>query len=188
MLSILLVDAYAAHRKVVQKLLLDMRPDERIDHCDPIRQPLPQGIDSYDLIMMDSKMGDLDGIEVFESIQLRAPDVPVIFLSSQNNVDVAVRAMKAGAQDFVLKKGIKPSRLRSLVNAVLPEMEQPLTDMMPNMKPMPEHHQTTRYEVADTQILPSQFKQQANIQSSEESDDEEYWDQQTQILYNPPQS
>lgn len=53
--------------------------------------------------VLDLRMPGLSGIEVMEQLVARRPDVPIIFLSAHGDVPSAVRAMKLGAFDFLLK-------------------------------------------------------------------------------------
>jgi putative two-component system response regulator len=60
---------------------------------------------SPDLILLAIKLSDMDGFEVCESLH-RNPvlkDIPVIFLSEQNDMDSKLRAFDAGAVDYVTK-------------------------------------------------------------------------------------
>ena len=54
-------------------------------------------------IILDVRMGGLSGPEVFDRLQLAGVRVPVIFLTGHADVPVAVRALKAGAFDFIEK-------------------------------------------------------------------------------------
>ena len=59
--------------------------------------------DSHDLVITDVRMPKLSGIEVTRQIHQRAADIPVLVITAFGNVEAAVEAMKAGAQDFVVK-------------------------------------------------------------------------------------
>jgi FixJ family two-component response regulator len=64
--------------------------------ADPTRQ-------SMDCILTDMRMPDLDGLTFQERLNQVLPDVSVVFLTGQGNVSSSVRAMKAGAVDFLEK-------------------------------------------------------------------------------------
>ena len=53
--------------------------------------------------LLDLRMPEMDGFEVQARLRLINPDLPVIVLTAQGDVQTAVRAMKAGAVDFIEK-------------------------------------------------------------------------------------
>jgi len=59
--------------------------------------------ESHDLVVTDLRMPQLGGMELLEQVKRQAPDVPVVVITAHGNVETAVRAMKAGAYDFIEK-------------------------------------------------------------------------------------
>lgn len=57
----------------------------------------------FDLVMTDVRMPGMGGVELLESINKQGEDVGVILLTACEDVSMAVRAMKIGALDYVLK-------------------------------------------------------------------------------------
>lgn len=72
----------------------------------------------FDLCLTDMNLPDGNGIELVEHIQSHHPGVPVAMITAYGSVDTAIRALKAGAFDFV-SKPIELERLRGLVNTAL---------------------------------------------------------------------
>ncbi len=58
---------------------------------------------SFDVVLLDIKMPEMDGIEVLEQIGNLNSDVQVVMISGHGNVDTAVKAVKMGAFDFIEK-------------------------------------------------------------------------------------
>jgi len=56
-----------------------------------------------DLLILDIKLGDIDGIEVFKIIQTAGFEVPTLFISGNATLTQAVEAVKIGAVDFLEK-------------------------------------------------------------------------------------
>jgi two-component system response regulator FixJ len=54
-------------------------------------------------VLLDLRMPGMDGLEVQARLQILNPDLPVIMMTAQGDVPTAVRAMKAGAFDFIEK-------------------------------------------------------------------------------------
>ncbi|WP_295452336.1 diguanylate cyclase [uncultured Thiodictyon sp.] len=74
--------------------------------------------DPVDLVLLDANMPDLDGFATCHSIKQEYPDIPVIFVTAFGDEVHEVRALKAGAVDFV-HKPIKPPVVRARVGVHL---------------------------------------------------------------------
>ncbi len=59
--------------------------------------------ESFDLIISDIKMPDINGIELLKKIKTISPEVPVIMITAFASANDAVEAMKLGAEDYVTK-------------------------------------------------------------------------------------
>jgi two-component system response regulator FixJ len=68
-------------------------------------------------ILLDVQMPKMDGLQVQEALNERGVAMPVIVLTGHGDVAVAVRAMKAGAVDFVEKPYAKQSLVDALTRA-----------------------------------------------------------------------
>lgn len=72
----------------------------------------------YDCLLLDVKMPGIDGIELLQQIIKQYPEVPVIMISGQSTLSIAVNSIKKGAYDF-LEKGADSDRLLiTLQNAI----------------------------------------------------------------------
>lgn len=77
-----------------------------------------------DLILLDINMPGMNGFQVLEEIKKNAKnaDIPVIFLTSDNDADTETKCFESGAMDFISKPFV-PSVIRSRVNRTL-ELEE----------------------------------------------------------------
>jgi signal transduction histidine kinase len=57
-----------------------------------------------DLIVLDYRLPDTDGIEFMKALRSRGIGTPIIFVTTADSVQLAVEAMKLGAEDFVQKQ------------------------------------------------------------------------------------
>jgi two-component system response regulator PilR (NtrC family) len=76
----------------------------------------------FDLCLTDMRLPDGNGIELVEHVQKNYSDLPIAVITAHGNMESAVKALKAGAFDFV-SKPVDIQILRSLVSAAttLPE-------------------------------------------------------------------
>ena len=63
------------------------------------------------LAILDLMMPGMDGLEFLERLQAIRGDLPVIVQTSQGSIETVIKAMRAGADDFVVKP-VSPERLR----------------------------------------------------------------------------
>lgn len=77
-----------------------------------------------DLILLDIKMANIDGIETLREIRSmkNGKDVPVIMLTSAQNKKLVIESVKLGIYDYVLKP-FDQNDLRKRVRAVLLKVE-----------------------------------------------------------------
>ena len=77
---------------------------------------------TFDLVICDIKMPNMDGIEVLQKANSKIISTPFIMLTGHGNIETAVEAMKLGAYDFISK----PPDLNRLLTAVRHALENKL--------------------------------------------------------------
>lgn len=101
-IRILVVDDEESIRRLLEKELSSMRRSVRT--ADSARQAfecLEQH--QFEVILLDIRLPDGDGIELLERFKQTVPDVEVVLITGFGNVDNAVEAMKLGAYDYITK-------------------------------------------------------------------------------------
>src|SRR6185369_4924504 len=66
--------------------------------------------ESVDAVLSDAVMPDMDGLSFLDRLRERSTDVPVVLMSGHATLDMAVRATRLGALDFV-EKPVRLDRL-----------------------------------------------------------------------------
>ncbi|MFZ2278573.1 MAG: response regulator, partial [Prosthecobacter sp.] len=61
------------------------------------------GTESFDAVILDVGLPDMDGFAVVEQMRARGFGLPVLFLTARDNVTDRVRGLKAGGDDYVTK-------------------------------------------------------------------------------------
>jgi DNA-binding NtrC family response regulator len=59
--------------------------------------------ESFDAIILDLMMPEMDGLQTLEAIKKKNPDIQVILLTGHATVEKGIEAMKQGAMDFLEK-------------------------------------------------------------------------------------
>ncbi len=86
-----------------------------------------------DIVLLDLGLPDGHGIDTIRRVRAIAPDVPVIILTGLDDEDLAAKAMKEGAQDYLIKGQIENRALpRALRHAVERHRMQSETDHLRN--------------------------------------------------------
>jgi len=71
-----------------------------------------------DLLLLDIKMAELDGLETLRRVRGRHPDLPVVMMTGHGSIESAVEAMRMGAQNY-LTKPFPQEQLRAVVGQCL---------------------------------------------------------------------
>lgn len=64
-----------------------------------------------DVIVLDYLLPNMTGLELMSKIKKNHTDVDFIFLSGQNDLEIAVQIMKIGAADYIVKNDKAPQKL-----------------------------------------------------------------------------
>jgi DNA-binding NtrC family response regulator len=93
-----------------------------------------------DIIILDYLLDGIDkdamnGIETLDKIKVLNPDIPVIILSAQDKIEVAVNCMHHKAYDYVVKSETAFMRLQKIIAAIVlnQKMEKQITWYMDRM-------------------------------------------------------
>src|SRR5580765_1830543 len=109
----------------------------RVIEADTAASALARSADGVDLVLLDYKLPDGDGIEVLKRLRERDPDALVILLTAHISVELAVEAMKQGAYHYankpfnldevaiLVEKALETTRLRREVHALRASQAQP---------------------------------------------------------------
>lgn len=102
MAKILIVDDERSIRRTLREILEfeKYHVDEAADGLECLAKVKQE---QYDVIILDIKMPQMDGMEALEKIQELSPDTPIVMISGHATIDTAVEAVKKGAFDFISK-------------------------------------------------------------------------------------
>jgi signal transduction histidine kinase len=120
-IKVLLVEDNLDHAELMQALLLKSdNPVLEVVHFATLRNAL-DGLDlsGFQIILLDLTLPDSDGMQTFQRMQNRAPDLPIVVLTGLDDEGLAVETVKRGAQDYLIKGRVDDRLLvRSLLYAL----------------------------------------------------------------------
>lgn len=119
-IRVLLIEDNPGDVRIVQEALADdgasfevepvSRLSDGLDRLDPAR---------HDAVLLDLGLPDAQGLDTFHALRERTADVPVVILTSTGDEDVALEAVAAGAQDYLVKDQLPtPALPRALRYAI----------------------------------------------------------------------
>jgi DNA-binding NtrC family response regulator len=109
----------------------------RIIEADSAASAIARSEEGVDLVLLDYKLPDGDGLQVLRALKERDPDVLVILLTAFSSIETAVEAMKQGAYHFankpfnvdeialLVEKALETTRLRREVKTLRATQAQP---------------------------------------------------------------
>ena len=120
MVRILHVDDNEQDRHLVKRELGRVFPDVQTQSVRDQRE-LDAALDAgaFDLVITDYQLGWTNGVQVLQAVKARYPDRPVVMFTGTGNEEVAVEAMKAGLDDYVVKSPRHMIRLVAAVRSAL---------------------------------------------------------------------
>lgn len=58
---------------------------------------------TYDILLLDMKLPDMDGMDILKTVQKEKPELCIIIMTGYSSISNAVQAIKHGADDYLAK-------------------------------------------------------------------------------------
>ena len=116
-ISIVVADDHEVVRTGLASLLKDSEIEivsEAADGDEAVSQTLKH---SPDVVLMDIRMAETDGLSALERIRKESPQTPVVMLSTYDNPTYVARSVALGASDYVLKGSTRQDLLTAIRRA-----------------------------------------------------------------------
>ena len=125
MLRLLLIDDNEHDRALIVYKLKSEFPDlqvEQVTKAEDFHQALSAG--NFEFVITDYRVRWNDGVALLQDIKSRYPKCPVIMFTDSGTQEIAVEAMKAGLDDYIIKSAKHYVRLPVAVRSILQRLEQ----------------------------------------------------------------
>jgi signal transduction histidine kinase len=109
---VLLIEDNPGDADLVRLRLVESQPQVRVDCVPRLSDALESlGKETPSVVLLDLNLPDSRGAETFRKIMEKAPNVPVVILSGQDDEALAVKAVHLGVQDYLVKGDISSKQL-----------------------------------------------------------------------------
>ncbi|NWJ52995.1 MAG: PAS domain S-box protein [Bacteroidetes bacterium] len=127
-MNILILEDNKTDAELTQIRLYGLIPDCKVEVASTLKQArsLLQKKPSYDIALLDINLPDGNGLDLLVEIRQLDLNIAVIILTGSGNEEVAVAALKAGADDYVVKRDDYISRLPQIIDFTLKNFKQNL--------------------------------------------------------------
>ncbi|MBY0493206.1 MAG: response regulator [Cyanobacteria bacterium] len=116
LIQVLLVEDNTAYSAFVNDALATAEGDFHITTTDSLRHAVESLTSrTFSVVLLDLNLPDSDGLETLNRIQQAAAGMPIVVLSGVLDEDLAVAALQAGAQDYLLKPDIHPAVITRVI-------------------------------------------------------------------------
>ena len=104
-ISVLLVEDNPADARLLREAVREVEGSPiQLTHVDTLGRALTRlDQQQFDLVMLDLSLPDAEGLETLVRTHNRAPSVPIVVLTGLDDEALAVRAVREGAQDYLVK-------------------------------------------------------------------------------------
>ncbi len=80
---------------------------------------------AYDLVFLDIRMPEIDGMSLLPQIRRIFPEMPVLIMTAHATLETAMQAVRQGARDYLLKP-MEPEKILMRVAEILAEQQLPV--------------------------------------------------------------
>jgi PAS domain S-box-containing protein len=141
-LKLVIIEDEEAHFSLMKRAIAKEFPNASIYHFQEANTCLER-LDSIipTIIITDYLLPGMNGIEFLETLSRKDGDIPVIMITGQGDENIAVRAMKLGAIDYLVKSGDFFTLLPAVIEKVIRKnrLEQSLSKLEKRFQDMAEN-------------------------------------------------
>jgi diguanylate cyclase (GGDEF)-like protein len=102
---ILLIEDDPDTAELIREVLADHFQEDHTKGVPRCAQALEQDLTHFDIVLSDINLPDGSGLELIPQLLSRRDDLPIVMITSEAGLDIAMQAIRHGAYDYVVKIG-----------------------------------------------------------------------------------
>lgn len=162
-IHVLLVEADAQRGRRIREMLAGLRGDQALDvsharRVEDALQMIRQG--AFDVVLLDLTRPDGSGLDALLRAKVATSSIPILVMAEQDDESLARRALRAGAQDYLIKAELGPQLMARTVRHAV-ERHRMLRDLSEAQQR--EHYLATHDGLTG---LPNRFAFQRSLRQS----------------------
>ncbi len=165
-IKILLIEDSLEDFVIIREMLKDTNNHFQLEHADKLKIGFEKLFkESFDVLLLDLNLPDSWGFDTFIRTYDQVPELPIVILSGFDDEDVAVKAVREGAQDYLIKGEIEGKLLaRSIYYAIeRKESEKELMKTHKDLRKLINWHEEELKEKEEK--LASSIKERENVET-----------------------
>jgi len=103
-IKVLLIEDNEADTRFISEMFKEIKPKFELQHATKLNEGLnllKSG--DFDVLLLDLSLPDSMGFETFENAHAQEPELPIVILSGLDDEELAIKAVRMGAQDYLIK-------------------------------------------------------------------------------------
>lgn len=106
--TVLMIDDNPGDIRLVRETMKEADPDQiRVLWVGMLAEVVEcLALEQVDVVLLDLSLPDITGLATFHRMQFTAPHLPIVVLTGSYDEELAIQAVRAGAQDYLLKQNL----------------------------------------------------------------------------------
>ncbi|HML05140.1 MAG TPA: response regulator [Methanobacterium sp.] len=105
LIKVLIVEDNPQDLRLIEEMLREVKiPSFELIGSSTLNDGLKHLVnDIFDILLLDLNLPDSTGLDTFASVYEQAPEIPIVILSGFDDENIAIKAVREGAQDYLVK-------------------------------------------------------------------------------------
>lgn len=136
--NIMVVDDSVIILETVKVFLEERSFDVKI-YSSPLKAIEDLEKEVFDLVLSDFFMPEMNGDKFFQQVRIIDPEIPFLFMSTNEDIRIAIELMKMGADDYISKPIIKDALLFRIEKTLMEQQNRKIIDRVQKEQAIREH-------------------------------------------------